>query len=113
MWAREIAALFNQAGDRLLAAYAEEGLRIYFAGFFFGGLNVVTAAFFSAAEMPKRGFLISSLRAFLLALPLAALFSRFFGMRGLWFSFVAAEALTLFIAAAMLRRFAANFQREH
>ena len=68
MWAREIAALFNQAGDRLLAAYAEEGLRIYFAGFFFGGLNVVTAAFFSAAEMPKRGFLISSLRAFLLAL---------------------------------------------
>ena len=51
--------------------------------------------------------------AFLLALPLAALFSRFFGMRGLWFSFVTAEALTLFIAAAMLRRFAANFQREH
>lgn len=113
VWAREIAALFNQAGDRLLAAYAEEGLRIYFAGFFFGGLNVVTAAFFSAAEMPKRGFLISSLRAFLLALPLAALFSRFFGMRGLWFSFVTAEALTLFIAAAMLRRFAANFQCEH
>ncbi|MCQ4765705.1 MATE family efflux transporter, partial [Cloacibacillus evryensis] len=54
VWAREIAALFNQAGDRLLAAYAEEGLRISFAGFFFGGLNVVTAAFFSAAEMPKR-----------------------------------------------------------
>lgn len=104
-WAREIAALFNSAGDAALAAYAEEGLRVYFAGFFFGGLNVVIAAFFSAAEMPKRGFLISSLRAFLLVLPLAALFSWLYGMRGLWFSFVAAEALTFIAAAAMLRPF--------
>ena len=65
----------------------------------------MAAAFCSAAEMPKRGFLISSLRAFLLVLPLAALFSWLFGMRGLWFSFVAAEALTFIAAAAMLRRF--------
>ncbi len=105
VWARQVAGLFNSAGDALLAAYAEEGLRIYFAGFFFGGLNVVAAAFCSAAEMPKRGFLISSLRAFLLVLPLAALFSWLFGMRGLWFSFVAAEALTFIAASVMLRRF--------
>ncbi|MFR5880827.1 MAG: MATE family efflux transporter [Cloacibacillus evryensis] len=75
MWAREIAALFNQAGDRLLAAYAEEGLRIYFAGFFFGGLNVVTRFLQRGGDAEAR-FLISCCAPFCWP-ALAALFPDF------------------------------------
>ena len=44
--AEPLTAVFNSEHDPQLAAYAESGLRIYFTGFLFAGVNMVTAAFF-------------------------------------------------------------------
>ena len=48
--AEPLTAVFNSEHDPQLAAYAESGLRIYFTGFLFAGVNMVTAAFFSASD---------------------------------------------------------------
>ncbi len=53
--AEPLTAVFNGEHDPQLAAYAESGLRIYFTGFLFAGVNMVTAAFSARRIRPCRG----------------------------------------------------------
>ena len=40
-----LVSLFNRDGDPALQQMAEQGLRLYFLGFPFAGLNLITASF--------------------------------------------------------------------
>ena len=59
-----LVSLFNRDGDPALQQMAEQGLRLYFLGFPFAGLNLVTASFLGAAEHPSRSLRLSLLRGF-------------------------------------------------
>ena len=48
-----IVDLFNESKDYSLSIMAEKGIKIYFTGFLFAGMNIVAAAFFAAVEKPK------------------------------------------------------------
>lgn len=99
-----IVSVFNSDKNILLAAYAETGLRIYFTGFLFAGINIVGSAALSAVESVKAAFAASILRGFAAISVFAFLLSALFGLNGVWAAFPAAELVTLFITVIGLRK---------
>lgn len=100
----EIVLAFNSGNDVDLQAIAEEGLRFYFFSFFFSGINIAMAGYFSAMERADLGFLISLLRGLLIIAPAAFLLSRVFGMTGVWLAVPVTEAVTFVVTFIMIRR---------
>jgi len=100
--AQAIVSLFNSDGDITLAHLAIDGLRIYFIGLIFAGMNVITAAFFSATDNPKTAIIVAILRSCVLIIPVLLVFSRLFGMGGVWASFVATEFAVFVLCAGLV-----------
>ena len=99
----EIANLFNKDGNSQLTLIASSGLKIYFAGFFFAGLNIITAGYMSAMEQGIRGFIISISRGLVAIIPAAIIMSMIWGITGVWLAFSVAEIITLIISVASQR----------
>lgn len=95
--AAQITAVFNSEQNAGLAQYAQTGLRIYFIGFLFAGVNIVGAAALSAVNLAKWAFVASVTRGFIAIVICAFVLSAIFGMNGVWMAFPAAEALTMIL----------------
>ncbi len=89
-----ITDFFNSEGNELLASYSVTGIRLYFIGILFSGLNIVGSSFLSAVENARTAFIISVLRGFVMILFFAFLLSALFGMNGLWLAYATAEFFT-------------------
>lgn len=94
-----ITEVFNSERNAQLTVYAEEGLRLYFVGFLFAGINIVGTGILSAVESVRWAFVSSIMRGFVAILLCAFLLSYFFGMTGVWLAFPAAEFLTMLVTA--------------
>lgn len=94
IFSKNLVAVFNGENDLLLAELADSGIKIYFVGFFFAGVNIIASSFFSSMEKPKSAFIISLLRGCVVLVPAAAALAALAGMNGIWMSFVAAELIT-------------------
>lgn len=105
LFTNPLVAAFNSEGDTALAALAAGGLRIYFLGFWFAGLNIVSAAFFSAVERAQTGFMLSVLRGFAVITPVLLLLAALFGMNGVWATFPVAEAATAAVTILSMCRY--------
>ncbi|WP_368645474.1 MATE family efflux transporter [Alkalibacterium putridalgicola] len=90
---------FNSEQNAHIADMATTGLLIYFAGFFFAGLNIVSTSYFGATDQPKRSLFFSMLRGGIIIVPLVLVLSQLYGMVGVWLSFVLAEMLVLGLIA--------------
>lgn len=99
LFAPEMTMLFNSEGSEELASYAESGIRLYFTGFIFAGLNIVGAGYLSAIERAGAAFLASVIRGFAAIILFAFMLSALLGITGVWLAFPAAELLTLFVTA--------------
>lgn len=99
-----IVAVFNSEGNAGLAAYAGTGLRLYFLGFLFAGINIVGTGVLSAVEAARWAFITSVLRGFVAIIFCAFLLAFLFGITGVWLAFPAAELITLAVTAAALRK---------
>ena len=86
-----LVSIFNKKENKELALLAINGLHIYFTGFIFAGINIVSAVFFSSIEHSKTGFLISIVRGFVAIIPSVWILAHIFGMTGVWLSFPTAE----------------------
>lgn len=93
VFASPITAVFNSEHDPALAACAVPGLRIYFAGFLAACINIIAAAYFSAAGQASRGFIISLVRSIIAIPPVLFALSALLGVTGVWLTFPAVEAL--------------------
>lgn len=102
--ASPIAAAFNSEGDRLLQAFAEEGLKLYFIACPFAGFNIILAVYFAATEYAHPARVISLLRGFVLILPMAFALSAGFGMTGVWCAVPVTEALVAGVGVLYWRR---------
>lgn len=98
-----VISVFNSQGSAILAAMAGKGIRLYFAGFFFAGINIVVAAFLSAVMDTAKAFAISIIRGCLAIIPLALLLPKMWGMAGVWLAFVLAELAAFAVSAAGIR----------
>lgn len=99
-----VTSVFNSEHDARLASYAESGLRLYFTGFIFAGINIVGSAILSAVESVKYAFAASIMRGFIAISIFAFALSAAFGMTGVWLAFPAAEFVTMFIIVKGLRK---------
>ena len=79
LFAPVVTAVFNGEHNRTLADYAETGLRIYFIGFLFAGINIVGTAILSAVESTKYAFAASISRGFVAIIFFAFILSAIFG----------------------------------
>ena len=62
------------------------------------------AAAFAAVEQTKASFIVSISRGLIGIVALVLIFSRIWGMTGVWLSFPATEAVTLLTALILYRR---------
>ncbi len=99
-----LVSLFNSENSQALAVYAWEGMRLYFAGFVFAGFNIVGAGFLSATEHSKSAFATSVMRGVAAIVGCSFLLSYLLGFRGVWLSFVTAEAVTAVVTGWALKR---------
>ena len=87
-------AVFNSENNRLLLEYAHVGLRLYFLGFLFAGVNIVLVAYFSATANARPAIIGSLLRGAVAIGACAIVLSMILGMNGVWLSFLASEIIT-------------------
>ena len=99
-----LVGLFNSEYSAELAAYAHTGMRLYFIGFLFAGINIVGAGFLSATERARESFVTSIMRGFVCIIGCSMLFAAAFGINGVWLSFPASELLTAIVMAVVLVR---------
>ena len=105
IWSKPMAGIFNREQDMELASLAEQGLRIYFTGFLFAGINIVGANILSAVESVQWAFLSSMSRGFIAILTCACLLSFLFGMNGVWLAFPCAELMTMLLTLTGIKKF--------
>ena len=96
-----ITRIFNSEQNLEIARITKAGLRIYFAGFFFAGINIIMAAYLSATELAKDAFVISVTRGCIIIVPMVLLLSSIWGMTGLWMTFVLTEGIVTIITVFM------------
>lgn len=93
--AETVAAVFNHENDPLMAALAVQGIRLYFIGYLFAGLNILKISCLCAQGEARPAFWLSLLRGLVAITACAVIMSALAGMKGVWLSFAAAELLTL------------------
>lgn len=100
--ADDIAAIFNSEGDVRLQELAVEGIKLYFIGAIFVGVNIVASAYFAAKEKPVQAHALSLARGLVIILPSAFILSEKLGAYGLWISFPITEGIVLAISITLL-----------
>lgn len=102
--AEGIVGIFNSEQNMTLAIYAQEGLKLYFIGFLFAGLNIIGTGYLSAVETVSWAFAASVMRGFVAIVVCAFALSFLFGMTGVWLAFPVAEALTAVVTWLGIKR---------
>lgn len=92
--AEPIIGVFNSEHNQEMAAYAMKGMKIYFIGFFFAGVNIAGTGYLSATEAAFSAFLTSVMRGFVFITGCAFLLAQLFGINGVWAAFPTAEFLS-------------------
>lgn len=105
IFANPIIDVFNSEGDNLLAIIANYGMKIYFVGFFFAGINIIACSFLSATENYKKAMVISILRSCVLIVPIVLIFGILFKMTGIWLAFGVSELIVSIISIVSINKF--------
>ena len=99
-----LVGIFNSEGNGTLAYLAYDGLRLYFLGYLFAGINIVLVGYFSATDRARQAFAASILRGALAIAACAVVMSKIWGINGVWLSFLVSEVITfLFIIVSQWR----------
>ena len=98
----QLLALFSDGGD--LARTGEPALRIISLSFVFAGIAIVLSSLFQALGEGLHSLLMSVFRQLVLLLPIAWLLSLSGNVDLVWYSFLIAEAVSLYFALTLFRR---------
>ena len=99
-----LVALFNSENSALMAEFAHSGMRLYFAGYFFAGCNIVAAGYLGAVDRPTEASITSLCRGMAAIVVCSLVLSSLFGMAGVWAAFPASEAITFALTLYLLKR---------
>ncbi len=98
-----IVAIFNSEKNPEITRLAMSGLRIYFVGFFFAGINIIIAMYLSATERARNAFVISITRGCIVIVPFVFLLSTIWKMTGVWLAFVLTELVVTILAICIIK----------
>lgn len=104
MFTDTMIGIFNSEGNETLLYYAHDGMRLYFLGYLFAGINIVLVGYFSATDRGALAFIASILRGALAIAVCAIVMSRLWGINGVWMSFLASEIITFLVILIISRR---------
>lgn len=82
-----LVSLFNSEHSAELAAYAHTGMRLYFIGFLFAGINIVGAGFLRRDRTCAGIVCDIDHERFVCIIGCSLLFAAVFGINGVWLSF--------------------------
>ena len=99
-----IVGVFNSQGSDRLLSLARVGLRIYFIGFLFAGINIFCSSALSAIASVKWAFVLSILKGFVVVNVCAAILAPIFGMNGVWVAFPLSEFILLIISGFAMKK---------
>lgn len=103
-FAPQMVSLFNRENDPVVTQLAAGGIRVYFSGFVFAGLNIVMTAFFSAVGRPLPAFVVSISRGCVVIVPVLLLLSGALGIFGVWLAFPVAELLSFVLGVILFNK---------
>ena len=104
IFAPQLVSIFNPEQNAELAQLAETGLRIYFIAFLPYGITMIAISFLSVTSSPTFGLVASFLQGGGFAIPIVLIFSRIFGVTGIWATYPTAEFLLVIISIICLVR---------
>lgn len=90
-----VISLFN--GTQIMYNIAKIGLKLYFIGFFFAGINNTFISYFTSTQRIKQSLCISILRSGIIIIPLVIILSSLFSLNGVWISYPISEAIILLV----------------
>ena len=99
-----LVAVFNSEHSAQMAAFAHNGMRIYFVGYFFAGCNIVAAGYLGAVNRPTEATITSVSRGVAAIVACSLILSALFGINGVWAAFPASEVITAALTVFLLRR---------
>lgn len=97
-----IIEMFNSEQNAAIAQIAKVGLRLYFIGFFFAGINIIMSMYLSATERAVEAFAVSIARGCVILVPIVLLLSNLMRMTGIWFAFVLTEGVVTLITIVIV-----------
>ncbi len=100
----QIVEIFNSEGNPEMVRLGITGIRLYFIGYLFAGVNIVGAGYLSATEAAMASFIVSIFRGVIAVIACALLMAWLFGMTGVWLAFTVAELLTTVLLIMVIRR---------
>lgn len=103
-WTDGWIAIFNSEHNTALLSYAHVGLRLYFLGFLFAGLNIMLVAYFSAVDRPRPAIVGSLMRGMIAIVVCAIVFASLLGLNGVWLSFLGSEVITFAVILVLGRK---------
>lgn len=95
VFAKDISLLYLSDGNTEAASLSISGIKLYFIGTFFVGLNLISIMYLSITKRVRQAFVLSLLRSVILSVISVVAFGFIMGMKGVWLSFVFTELLTL------------------
>lgn len=104
VFAEPLVAIFNSEHDPVMGQLATQGMRLYFLGYLFAGVNIAGTGYLSAVGAAKWAMITSILRGVAAIVLCALVMAALFGMTGVWLAFCAAEALTAAVMAVAMRK---------
>ncbi|QEJ94518.1 MATE family efflux transporter [Treponema phagedenis] len=111
MFTKDVVTIFNAEKLIELEQIASRGIRIYFLGFFFAGMNIVVLLYQAAIERVHSSFLISTLRGFVVIFFVVLLTSKLWQLDGVWISFVITEGIVFITSLIILQVEKRNIER--
>lgn len=99
--ALHIVDIFNSERNIQLENIAVIGLKIYFIGCVFAGINIVLSVYFTSTEFAVPAHIISLLRGLIIIIPLAFILSSLGGMIGVWCVFPLTELIVSSIGLSL------------
>ena len=83
---------------------ASKGLKIFTLMFPFIGFQIIAAVYFQAIGKPKTTMFLSLSRQVLFLIPIVLIFSRIWGVRGVWMAVPSADILSVTVTFIMTRK---------
>lgn len=101
--------IFNRENNLAITQITATGLKIYFMGFFFVGINIITAMILSATENAIEAFFITIARGIVVIVPIVLVLSKVFDMTGVWLAFVITELIVTILAICLTKIRKSNY----
>ncbi|MDA3932591.1 MAG: MATE family efflux transporter [Tenericutes bacterium] len=103
IFSNQLFSLFSSEKDSILLSEGPTALRIVALGFVVISFQVILSSVYQAMGYPLRAFLVAASRQFLLFVPIVLLFTYWFGISGIWWTFVASDMIAGIISIFVFR----------